>query len=106
MPLKKKLNSPEDEEDNSTKLWFANQLSDNTCVSMVTLNALLNMEVVELRERLREFRDKTERMSSSVSHSPICSFLIYLNLAAVDDSLAVLSAHLVQQTHNALAQSV
>ena len=44
------------------RLWFANQLSDGACASMATLNALLNVEGVELGERLRKFRDETERM--------------------------------------------
>ena len=70
MPLKKKPNGLEDGEDDSAKLWFANQLSDDACASMATLNVLLNVEEVNLGEKLREFRSETERMSSPVCPCP------------------------------------
>ena len=85
MSLKTKPNGLEDEEDDSAKLWFTNQLSDDACA---TLNVLLNVEEVDLGERLREFRDENERMSSPVCRSLICSFLAYLNFAAVDEGLS------------------
>ena len=44
------------------RLWFANQLSDDACTFMATPNVLLDVEEVELGERLRKFRDETERM--------------------------------------------
>ena len=55
---------------------------------MATLNVLLNVEEVELGERLRESRNETRRMSSPVCCSLICSFLAYLNFAAVDGGLS------------------
>lgn len=70
VPLKKKPNGLEDGEDDSAKLWFANQLSDDACASMATLNVLLNVEEVNLGEKLREFRSETERMSSPVCPRP------------------------------------
>ena len=106
MPLKKKPNGLEDGEDDSAKLWFANQLSDDACASMATLNVLLNVKEVELEERLRKFRDETERMSSPVCRLPICSFLTYLKFAAVDEGLSVSNADFIRQAHNALAWSV
>ena len=56
----------EDGETDSAKLWFANQLSDDACASMAILNVLLNVEEVDIGERLKEFRSETERMSSPV----------------------------------------
>lgn len=86
--LKKTPNGLEDGEDDSAKLWFANQLSDDACASMAILNVLLNVEEVDVGERLREFRNETERMASPVWRPLICSFLDYLNLAAVDEGLS------------------
>ena len=63
---KKNPDGLEDGEDDSAKLWFANQLSDDACASMAILNVLLNVEEVDVGEKLKEFRDETERMSSPV----------------------------------------
>lgn len=63
---KKESNGLEDGEDDSAKLWFANQLSDDACASMAILNVLLNVEEVDVGESLRVFRSETERMSSPV----------------------------------------
>ena len=87
-PLKNKPNGLEDGEDDSAKLWFANQLSDDACASMAILNVLLNVEEVDVGERLREFRSETGRMSSPVCLSPISSFLDYLNIVAADEGLS------------------
>jgi len=76
MPLKKKQNGLEDGEDDSAKLWFANQLSDDACASMAILNVLLNVEEVDVGQRLKEFKDETEKMASPVCRSPIWSFLV------------------------------
>ena len=84
---KKKPDGSEDGEDDSAKLWFANQLSDDACASMAILNVLLNVEEgeVDVGERLREFRNETERMSSPVRRVSISLFVGYLNLVAVDE---------------------
>jgi len=63
---KKKPEGIEDGGDDSAKLWFANQLSDDACASMAILNVLLNVEEVEIGERLKEFRSETKGMSSPV----------------------------------------
>lgn len=68
---KKKPESIEDGGDDSAKLWFANQLSDDACASMAILNVLLNVENVDIGEKLKEFRNETERMSSSVWNARI-----------------------------------
>ena len=81
----KKPNGLEEGEDDSAKLWYANQLSDDACASMAILNVLLNVEEVNVGEKLREFRDETEGMSSPVRCSSICSFLRRLNLVVVDE---------------------
>jgi len=67
---RKKSSGLEDGEDDSAKLWFANQLSDDACASMAILNVLLNVEEVDIGEGLREFRNETERMSSPVCCTP------------------------------------
>ena len=85
VPLNKKQNGLEEGEDDSAKLWFANQLSDDACASMAILNVLLNVEEVDVGEKLREFRGETDRMSSQVRRSSIRSFLRHLNLVAVDE---------------------
>jgi ubiquitin carboxyl-terminal hydrolase L5 len=84
---KKKPDGSEDGEDDSAKLWFANQLSDDACASMAILNVLLNVEEgeVDVGERLREFRNETERMSSPVRRAPISLLVGYLNPVAVDE---------------------
>jgi len=84
---KKKPNGLEDGEDDSAKLWFANQLSDDACASMAILNVLLNVEEVDVGERLREFRNETERMSSPVCCASLPSFVGYLNRPAVDEGV-------------------
>jgi hypothetical protein len=84
-PLNKKPNGPEEGEDDSAKLWFANQLSDDACASMAILNVLLNVEEVDVGEKLREFRGETERMSSPVRCPSIHSFTRHLNLVVVDE---------------------
>ncbi|KAF9783901.1 cysteine proteinase [Thelephora terrestris] len=76
----------EDGEDDSAKLWFANQLSDDACASMAILNVLLNVQEVDIGERLRVFRNETERMSSPMK------------------GLAVSNAHFIRQAHNDLAR--
>ncbi|KAF9649505.1 cysteine proteinase [Thelephora ganbajun] len=83
---KKESNGVVDGEDDSAKLWFANQLSDDACASMAILNVLLNVEEVDIGERLREFRNETEMMSSPMK------------------GLAVSNIHVIRQTHNALAR--
>jgi ubiquitin carboxyl-terminal hydrolase L5 len=75
----------EDGEDDSAKLWFANQLSDDACASMAILNVLLNVEEVDIGERLRVFRNETERMSSPVRRALIPSLTAYLDLSTVDE---------------------
>ena len=81
---KKESNGLEDEDD-SAKLWFANQLSDDACASMAILNVLLNVEEVDVGEKLKEFNDETERMSSPVCLVPVSSFGGYLNPVDVDE---------------------
>jgi len=83
---KKESGGPEDREDALAKLWFANQLSDDACASMAILNVLLNVEEVEIGERLTVFRNETERMSSPMK------------------GLAVSNAHFIRQAHNNLAR--
>ena len=65
----KKPTGLKDEGDDSEKLWFANRLSDDACASMAILVVVLNMEEV-VSERLREFRNETERMPSPVCRAP------------------------------------
>ena len=72
---KKESGGLEDEED-SAKLWFANQLSDDACASMAMLNVLLNVEEVDVGERLRAFRNETERMTSPVRRAFISSLAV------------------------------
>ena len=72
---KKESGGLEDGEDDSTKLWFANQLSDDACASMAILNVLLNVEEVDVGERLKEFRNETERMSSPVCRLTFSPFV-------------------------------
>lgn len=74
-----------EDEDDSAKLWFANQLSDDACASMAILNVLLNVEEVDVGEKLKEFKNETERMSSPVSLIPVASFGGYLNPIGVDE---------------------
>lgn len=85
VPLNKKQNGLEEGEDDSAKLWFANQLSDDACASMAILNVLLNVEEVDVGEKLREFRGETDRMTSPVRCSSIRSFPRHLNLLVVDE---------------------
>jgi hypothetical protein len=75
----------EDGEDDSAKLWFANQLSDDACASMAILNVLLNVEEVDIGEGLKVFRGETERMSSPVCRLSFSPFPVYLNPVAVDE---------------------
>ena len=71
VPPKKKPDGLEEGEDDSARLWFANQLSDDACASMAILNVLLNVEEVDIGRRLKEFKHETGRMSSSVRpHAP------------------------------------
>ena len=86
-PPKKTPDGLEDGEDDSAKLWFANQLSDDACASMAILNALLNVEGVDIGEKLRQFRNETERMSSPVCRASIPSLGGYLNLGIVDEGV-------------------
>jgi len=76
---KKKPDGLEDGEDDSAKLWFANQLSDDACASMAILNVLMNVEEVDIGERLKEFRTETERMSSPVRHARIHLLICWLS---------------------------
>lgn len=87
-PQKKQPDGLEDGEDDSAKLWFANQLSDDACASMAILNVLLNVEGVDVGERLREFRNETEKMSSPVRRMPISPFAGYLDLGTVDEGVS------------------
>lgn len=103
VPPKKQPDGLEDGEDDSTKLWFANQLSDDACASMAILNVLLNVEGVDVGERLREFRNETERMSSPVCRAFIFSFGD-LNSDLQMKGLAVSNAHFIRQSHNTLAR--
>jgi ubiquitin carboxyl-terminal hydrolase L5 len=88
VPPKKESSDLEDGEDDSVKLWFANQLSDDACASMAILNVLLNVEDVDAGERLRTFRKETERMSSSVCPMPFSPLMGYLNPIAVDEGFS------------------
>jgi len=65
------------------KLWFTNHLNGDTC-SWTILNMVLNVEEVDVGERLREFRNETERVSLPVCRVSISSFVGYLNHAVVD----------------------
>jgi len=87
---KKKPEGIEDGEDDSAKLWFANQLSDDACASMAILNVLLNVEEVDIGEKLKEFRSETERMSSPVWHAreSISPFVGYLIPAAIGEGVS------------------
>lgn len=82
---KKESSGLEDGEDDSAKLWFANQLSDDACASMAILNVLLNVEEVDIGERLEAFRTETERMSSPVCPTYFSSLAVYLNPVVVDE---------------------
>jgi hypothetical protein len=85
---KKESGDLEDGEDDSVKLWFANQLSDDSCASMVILNVLLNVEDVDPGERLRRFRKETERMSSLVCPVAFSPLVSYLDPVAVDEGFS------------------
>jgi len=80
MLSKKEPNGPEAEEDDSAKLWYVNQLGDDGCAPMAILNVLPIVEEVDVEERLRGFRNETEKMSSLVCRASISSFIDYLIL--------------------------
>ena len=84
---KKDSGGLEDGEDDSAKLWFANQLSDDACASMAILNVLLNVEEVDVGEGLGSFRRETESMSSPVRRPFIPSFAVYLDSVALDERI-------------------
>jgi hypothetical protein len=48
----------------STNLWFANQLGDDACAPIAVLDVYLDVERVDIGERLRVSEDETERVSS------------------------------------------
>ncbi|KAJ7147113.1 cysteine proteinase [Mycena crocata] len=57
------------------RVWFANQISDDSCASLAILNISLNCPDIELGEELFTFKQETESMSSvmkglAISSSP------------------------------------
>jgi len=64
-------------------------LGDDASASMAVLNVLPNVEEVDVGEMLREFRNKTERISSLVCRASISSFIDYLSLETPSRDLAV-----------------
>lgn len=75
---------PTDFDDPAAKqVWFANQLSDDSCASLAILNVLFNCTNVDVGEELRRFREETDAMSSVVSAKIV---VIILFLAFVSSS--------------------
>lgn len=48
------------------KVWFANQLSDDSCATHAILNVLLNCPGIDIGSELEAFRYETEEMSPVV----------------------------------------
>ena len=51
----------------ANQIWFANQLSDDSCASLAILNVLFNCLDVDVGEELKRFKEETDEMSSVVS---------------------------------------
>ncbi|RXW19186.1 hypothetical protein EST38_g6661 [Candolleomyces aberdarensis] len=68
------------------KVWFANQLSDDSCATHAILNVLLNCPGIDLGPELEAFKDETEHMS------PVMRGLAATNLP------------LLREVHNSLAR--
>ena len=54
------------------QVWFANQLSDDSCASLAILNVLLNCPECNVGQDLIDFKTDTQKMSSVVSVGPAC----------------------------------
>jgi ubiquitin carboxyl-terminal hydrolase L5 len=54
------------------RVWFANQLNDDSCASLALLNVLFNTHDIALGQKLRDFRADTEQMSSVVCYIREC----------------------------------
>ncbi|CAK5284140.1 unnamed protein product [Mycena citricolor] len=70
----------------ATKVWFANQLSDDACASLAILNVALNCPEVQLDGQLEWFRRDTETMSP------------------VMKGLAISSSSFIRSAHTGLAR--
>ncbi|TFY56042.1 hypothetical protein EVG20_g9089 [Dentipellis fragilis] len=67
-------------------VWFANQLSHDSCASFAILNVLLNCPGCDIGGELREFREETKLMSS------------------VMKGLAISNSPFIRDAHNSLAR--
>ncbi|TFY76289.1 hypothetical protein EWM64_g7722 [Hericium alpestre] len=68
------------------RVWFANQLSQDSCASAAVLNVLLNCPGCDVGPELEAFRAETEEMSS------------------VMKGLAISNSHFIREAHNSLAR--
>ena len=57
-------------------IWFANQLSDDSCASQALLNVVFNCQDVKLGLTLQHFYNDTEKMNWVVCILPFCSFTL------------------------------
>ncbi|KAK5995753.1 Ubiquitin carboxyl-terminal hydrolase 2 [Cladobotryum mycophilum] len=53
-------------EEETGSLWFANQTTNNACATVALLNIVMNANGVELGHKLREFRESTKDLSTTL----------------------------------------
>ncbi|KAH8827162.1 ubiquitin C-terminal hydrolase [Flagelloscypha sp. PMI_526] len=68
------------------KVWFANQLQDDSCATHAILNIALNSPDIDVGDALRQFREDTDLMSSTMK------------------GLAISNHPNLRQTHNSFAR--
>lgn len=57
-----------------TDVWFANQVVENACASLALLNIVLNIDTVDLGERLTAFKDFTKDFSPPLRGIAVTNF--------------------------------
>ncbi|KAF7561969.1 hypothetical protein G7046_g2149 [Stylonectria norvegica] len=55
-----------DEDEDASDVWFANQTTNNACATVALLNIVMNADEIELGEKLREFKDSTKDLCTSL----------------------------------------
>lgn len=55
-------------------VWFANQISDNSCATVSLLNIINNIPGVGLGEHLKSFRDFTQDLTPVLRGNAIANF--------------------------------
>ncbi|KAG4285697.1 hypothetical protein FPRO06_06957 [Fusarium proliferatum] len=53
----------ETEEPDATGVWFANQTTSNACATVAMLNIVMNVEGIDLGEKLRAFKESTKDLN-------------------------------------------